>query len=100
MLKFLVVVCSIMISFSAIAQDTLSEKDVVGTWKLVALDMGSEMYINFEKDSAFISDSLKKSWKSGADSLAHEMLLGMMRALKNMEFDIQPGGRFRAQIGP
>ena len=101
MLKPLLIVLSVIISFTARAQNILSEKDVVGTWKMIALDMAGQMYVNFENDSVSISDSLKKSWKSEADSsLALGMLLGMTKAMKDMEFDIQPGGIFRAQMGP
>ena len=90
----------VSINFFAIGQNKLSESDIVGTWKITAIDMGG-IYMNLQNDSTHIPDSLKKNWKSNEDSaIAIGMLKMVSGTMKLMVITIQTRGVFEAHMGP
>jgi len=83
-IKFLFTLCILSVAFSVSAQSKISQSDLVGSWHvaLVKMNQGA-VYCDLDKDSVYISDDLKKKWKSNEDSaIAMAMTVGMLKAFQ------------------
>jgi hypothetical protein len=61
------------------AQGKVVKADLVGSWKPTSVDMGSgAIAYDFTKETLFVSDSVKKTWKSAEDSAMVYSFIDMM----------------------
>src|SRR5215213_11856219 len=88
--------CSLLAGQISFSQNQLTIKDLVGTWKIAAFaGKDGQVYADIAKDSLFVSEQMKKEWKSEDES---KMVMGIMRVMmagmKEMELSFGENGSF------
>jgi hypothetical protein len=94
MIKNTFLLVAVLSAFAGLAQTKVTEKEFIGTWKVVNLDMDNgKVFMDMDKDSLYVMDSLRKTWKTKEDSaMVMAVMYGLGNAFKEMEFTFAPGG--------
>lgn len=101
MIKPLLSLLLFCLALSASAQEKLKRADLTGSWHVAAISMkGGSIYYDFEKDSAFISEEVRKSWKTAEDStMAQALTVGLMSAFKDAHLIFGADGTYEETSG-